>query len=534
MRGIGAGGAGLTELARPRARQRWRTAPAVAALVALVLTAACSSPSRPSRQARARPGQAQSSAQILSSAAQIRAENALPGDPGWRITHPGSERQVEGYADHTDVLPGAPVRLFVSTTARSFRVRAFRFGWYGGDLARLVWTSPGVPGQLQRAARTVAPGGMVVAPWQPSLTVPTVGWPPGSYLLRLDTSTGAQSYLPLVIRSPSVAGREVLVQAVTSYQAYNGWGGSSLYNGPNGSFATRSRRVSFDRPYSPERGAGFFFQLEQPLVSLAERLGLPLAYLTSIDANLDPHVLDGAAAVISEAHDEYWSGSMRATFTRARDHGENLAFFGANAIYRKIRFQSSALGRDRIEVNYKVPQEDPLYGRDNALVTGNWPDPPDADPESSLTGQAYGCFSSRDYPLVVTDPGGWVWAGSGVHRGESLPGVVGPESDQVEVSSPTPRPVEVLARSPAACAYGSTTESDVSYYVARSRAGVFDAGTEGWVCALPGARCSDQAPGPLARRVIEAATRNILDAFAHGPAGLAHPAVDYVTGRVFP
>ena len=155
MRGIGAGGAGLTGLAR----LRWRTAPAVAALLTLALTAACSAPSRPSRQARARPSPAPSSAQILSSAAQTRAENALPGDPGWRITHPGSERQVEGYADHTDVLPGVPVRLFVSTTARSFRVRAFRFGWYGGDLARLVWTSPGVPGDgSSRPPRQLPPG----------------------------------------------------------------------------------------------------------------------------------------------------------------------------------------------------------------------------------------------------------------------------------------------------------------------------------------------------------------------------------------
>lgn len=115
-----------------------------------------------------------------------------------------------------------------------------------------------------------------------------------------------------------------------------------------------------------------------------------------------------------------------------------------------------------------------------------------------------------------------------MHRGESLPRVVGPEWDQVERSSPTP--IEVLARSPAACAYGARSESDASYYVARSHAGVFDAGTEGWICALPDASCPHQAPGPLASRVIGAATRNILEAFARGPAGPAHPAIEYVTG----
>ena len=130
-----------------------------------------------------------------------------------------------------------------------------------------------------------------MAPWQPSLTVPTTGWPPGSYLLRLDASTGVQSYVPMVIRSPSTAGRVVLVSAVTSYQAYNGWGQYSLYGGPGGSFADRGRRVTFDRPISYGNGAGAYFQLELPLVAFAERLGLPLAYLTSVDLDLYPDVL---------------------------------------------------------------------------------------------------------------------------------------------------------------------------------------------------------------------------------------------------
>ena len=466
---------------------------------------------------------------------------APAGDPGWRITHPARLYQLEGFADRTDVPPDTSFRLFVSTTAPAFRVRAFRMGWYAGDLAGLVWTSPPVPGHVQAPARVVQPGSMVVAPWRPSLSVPTAGWPPGSYLLRLDASTGVQSYVPIVIRSPSVAGRVVLVSAVTSYQAYNGWGGYSLYGGPartpGGSFADRGRRVSFDRPLSYNHGAGAYFQLELPLVVSAERLGLPLAYLTSVDLDLYPGLLAGARAVISEAHDEYWSPAMRAAVTRARNQGANLAFFGANAIFRKIRFESSPLGPDRIEVNYKVAPEDPLYGRDNALVTGNWPTPPDADPESSLVGQSYVCSVTSNFPMVVTDPGGWVWAGSGVHRGESLPGLVGPEFDQVNPEEPTPRPLEVLARSPVSC--GATpTYSDVTYYVMASGAGVFDAGTEDWVCALPqaagpGATGCPAAVPPAVRRAIWAATANILLAFAAGPAGRRHPARELIppTGR---
>jgi hypothetical protein len=53
-----------------------------------------------------------------------------------------------------------------------------------------------------------------------------------------------------------------------------------------------------------------------------------------------PGQLDGARAVVSEAHDEYWSPTMRAVLTRARDRGTSLAFIGANEIYRRIRLGS--------------------------------------------------------------------------------------------------------------------------------------------------------------------------------------------------
>ena len=44
-----------------------------------------------------------------------------------------------------------------------------------------------------------------------------------------------------------------------------------------------------------------------PVVALAERLKLPLAYADDIDLERDPHLLDGATGVISMGHDEYYS-----------------------------------------------------------------------------------------------------------------------------------------------------------------------------------------------------------------------------------
>ena len=73
-------------------------------------------------------------------------ENDLPGDPHWNIRHLGAPDAIVGYAGQASVLPGEPITLYVSTTARSFRVSAFRMGWYHGDEARLLWKSGTVPG----------------------------------------------------------------------------------------------------------------------------------------------------------------------------------------------------------------------------------------------------------------------------------------------------------------------------------------------------------------------------------------------------
>jgi hypothetical protein len=99
---------------------------------------------------------------------------------------------------------------------------------------------------------------MVQTTWPASLQLPTAGWPPGIYLVRLDSAAG-QRFVPLTVRSPDMRGKVVLIAADTTWQAYNDWGGFDLYHGPAGldDFAERSTVVSFDRPYAGDGSAGF-------------------------------------------------------------------------------------------------------------------------------------------------------------------------------------------------------------------------------------------------------------------------------------
>jgi hypothetical protein len=478
----------------------------------------------------ARPSAA-SAASATPAAFDVRAENAKPGsDCG--LTRLGQDHAVEGWLDRVSVSPGQPVTLYASTTAPRLTVSVFRVGWYGGRGCRLITERGPLPGIVQAPATRVhatSTGGTVntvSTSWKPTTTLDTSTWPPGDYLFRLDDSAGFQTYVPLTVRGPDPRGAVVVLNAVTTWQAYNAWGGYSLYHGLSG-YADRARIVSFDRPYDYGDGAADFTGNEEPLVTLAERLGLKLDYATDIDLHADPTLLDGARAVVSLGHDEYYSVAMRRALERARDAGTNIAFLGANAVYRRIRLDPAPTGPDRLETAYKDAGEDPLDGVDDAQITANWPTPPRAEPESSLTGGMYQC-NPVHADLVVRLPDQWLLRGTGATAGTTVPGMIGSEYDRVDLAYPTPANIEVLAHSPLTC-HGRSDHSDVSYYTAASGAGVFDAGTSAWVCAINDV-CGPGATGPAVRAFVTTVTTTMLRGFAAGAAGREYPATRSVPG----
>jgi hypothetical protein len=455
-------------------------------------------------------------------APRVVPENSLRGDPNWWIRHLGPQEAIMGYANRASVLPGEPVDLYVSTTSREFTVNAYRLGWYNGDLARQVWKSKTIHGHRQGHRQLDDSTNTVSTKWGVSVTVPTDGWPPGAYLFRLDAHSGAQRYVPLTVRSDSTAGKVVMKQAVPTWQAYNTWGQYDLYLGPGG-YSDRSYVVSLDRPINYD-GAYLFMVYERKLINLAERLGIPLAYLTAMDIATDPHSLDRASALVSPGHDEYWSPPERAIVTAARNRGMNIAFLGANAMFRRTRLQDSPLGPNREVVCYKTSyQQDPMYGKHSELVTSDWREPPHADPESSLIGTLYeGYPAIADY--VVYSPDAWMFKGTGARRGTSFKVLVGIEYDRVTPGYPVERPIQVLAHSPLVC-QGVNSFADSAYYTHPGGAGVFNCGTMRWVESfsrpLYGWGLTKEA-GRFTRKV----TANVLTAFADGPAAHKYPARD--------
>jgi hypothetical protein len=334
-----------------------------------------------------------------------------------------------------------------------------------------------------------------------------------------------QRYVPLTVRDDTSRAALAVMNAVTTWQAYNRWGGRSLYVGPDGRLETRSRVVSFDRPYYGN-GAGEFLGNEYPLVRLVERLGLDVTYWTNIDLHRHPEQLLAHRGLVSLGHDEYWSTRMRRGAEAARGHGVNLAFLGANAVYRHIRLRPSPTGPHRQQVNYKPWSvgDDPAWKTDPSQVTTDWRRPPLNNPESRLLGAQYECNPTHA-PGVVVQPSSWLFARTGVRAGTILPGLIGDEYDRVQPDAPRPPRVEVLLHSPLQCLGASVrgpSFADTTYYTAASGAGVFNAATSSWVCQLSRA-CASTRRSRLTARVVRTATVNLLRVFAQGPAGQGYP-----------
>ncbi|RYP85378.1 hypothetical protein EKO23_12940 [Nocardioides guangzhouensis] len=451
-----------------------------------------------------------------------RRTTPLRGSEGWRLARPAHPGVIDAYTTRPSGVPGEPIGLKVSTRSASYRVSAYRIGWYDGGSGHRVYRSRAVRGRVQPGAR-FAPYALrtVVAPWRRSLTIATTSsrWQPGVYVLKLRTPSGAETQVPYVVSSPEAAGRVALVAPVTTWQAYNTWGGYSLYDGPDGD--RRSWAVTFDRPYHLAPGANDFRSALLPVVVRAERLGVPLAYFTNVDLDVRAGVLDDARGYLSVGHDEYWTPGMRRAVVRARRSGTNLGFLGANTMYWRVRLERA----QRLLVGYRGDAwADPVRSTRPAEATARFRDDPAPEPENAVTGMLYECYPvDTDYRVV--SPGWWGFRGTGVRHGSLVNGLVGPESDRVYPHRSTPRPLQVLSHSTFSCR-GVVTSTQSVYYTTRSGAGVFNAGTLRWGCAL--VDTCERPLGEATGRFVRIVTDNLLRGFAAGPVGRRHPARDNV------
>jgi hypothetical protein len=476
------------------------------------------------------------------------AENRLPGTTSWKIPGGSSTTTVQGFANLTYAKAGQDVVLYIDSRARHYRVIAYRMGWYQGLGAREIWSSPVETAAHQPACTLDTSVNMVSCDsWHPSVTMPiTASIVPGDYLIKLVAGARAASYIPLTVWDPASTATYVIMNRSMVEEAWNTYGGYSIYSGEGSCIiddstyprCNRARVVSFDRPYDTGEGASDFLTNEYPLVQLVEREGLDVTYISDVTLNDYPGLLTRHKVLLTLDHDEGWTYEMRVAVQDATAHGVNIVYFGAAAMVRHDRLQPSPLGADREVVDYRDGAEDPVSATGNPMeVTGNtWEDPPaDWSPIAQI-GEEYSGYLTPGVhvPMVISDASSWVFRGTGLVNGSSLPNVIASDFDHVTSNSPSD--VQILAHSPITLSDGTVSGetwngesySDLIYFTdPTSDAGVIDTGNNVWIgdlraCTVPG--CAAPA--------LTKITNNILKLFGQGPSGEAEPSIpntDYIS-----
>jgi hypothetical protein len=380
-------------------------------------------------------------------------------------------REIDGYADAMSVNSGESLSLRVSSLIGNYRVAVLRLGWYDGAGAREIYRSEPITGTAYSGSAYRSPGwdanGMVSCGWPIGHTLSTAGWSSGYYLAALiSVRTGqTETYIPFVVRDDSSSAGIVMQIPFTNYQAYNYWGGKSLYAGDDGRPA---QVVSFDRPYRDLGGTGHLFYGDFQVLSWLERYGYPVTYVTSGDVHRRPDLMNRRKLLLAVHHDEYWSQSMRNNLVSWIASGKSLAMFSGNNIYWRVRFDSNSLGiPDRVMSCFKgypepSPEKTILFrdlGQNEAAIEG-----------VEYAGAAY---DVSDW--VVTNANHWIYAGTGLKNGDRLAGVISGEWD----SRPSFAPADTTTiASVAKLSYdfGPTIQSSVVRDVANG-ATVFSAST---------------------------------------------------------
>ncbi len=352
---------------------------------------------------------------------------------------------IAGYPDRPSVAPGKRLVLHIATDAPCFRVSVYR--WADGfiPVAQLPWF---------RGQDAPPRGAADDWDWPAYELVVPYTWPSGVYVAHLQEQRAEpfhasfdQPSVLFVVRGDGSADLLYKIPLAT-YHAYNRTGGGCFYVDPPRSQSPPGSKVSLRRPgggiggdvygavdhYDPRSPRQTFAHWDAPFIRWLTRNGYTAEFCTDVDIHRDPLLCSRHRLLLSVGHDEYWSEAMRDAVEAFLTQGGNVAFFGANVCWWRIH----VVDDDAAIVCHQ--------GGPRGALDHWWPQTGANRPEDALTGVSYrhgggwwdGPRRTRGY--VVQDPEHWVFAGTGLRRGDVVgqhtsPPLVGYECDGVPLDA---------------------------------------------------------------------------------------------------
>ena len=164
------------------------------------------------------------------------------------------------------------------------------------------------------------------------------------HLLRQARARGrgppAASHVVFIVRDDDGSSDLLFQTSDTTWQAYNQYGGNSLYTGNPGGTRVQGQLQPAVHHAAARTPEDWVFNAEYPMVRWLERNGYDVSYFTGVDSDRRGAEILEHEVFLSVGHDEYWSGGQRTNVEAARDAGVNLAFFSGNEVFWKTRWEN--------------------------------------------------------------------------------------------------------------------------------------------------------------------------------------------------
>lgn len=384
----------------------------------------------------------------------IEVENSRPGSNDWQLTRMRLDKSegvrspsIEGYCSRQSVKAGETLDVFVSTKpVARFKIEIFRTGCYGGRGARLMTELGPFQGKEQPVPE-VGARRLRECRWEKTIShVIPEDWISGVYLGRLTTLPESadepywQSYVIFIVTDDRKA--DILLQCSdNTWQAYNRWPDTfSLYDdgvSPGWTFGPNVD-VSFDRPYGKYRqiyenpqsvGSGEWLCFEFPLAYWLEQHGYDVSYCSNSDMVTPDHGLQ-CRAFISVGHDEYWDIRQYHSVAAMRDAGVNVMFLSGNSVCWVTPLLPGTGGHEKRIIRRTAPYGG--YAR-LARANGGWGELKDFTGREADIGPDEGLLMGAINVIPVngggdwtcTKPEHWMFEGTGMKKGDSIPGLIG-------------------------------------------------------------------------------------------------------------
>jgi hypothetical protein len=284
--------------------------------------------------------------------------------------------KIRGYTDKQSVAQGQSIHFYISNLHGSdlahLPIRIVRLGRSETEVASGVAAVHARPVSADRAWENNN--------WDISYTLTADRtWRSGVYAARVGQITDDAKDIFFVVKNtlPDLAAPIVVQIPTTTMNAYNNWGGASLYGYNSTPFPAHA--VSFNRPQQSDplwpRGYGFEDEWDlriKAFVQWMEIVGYAADFVTNNDLHECKELLQPYRLFISIGHDEYWSRDMRNHFDAFVAAGGNAAIFGGNTCYWQIRLEPDEKtgAPHRRQVCYKAADKDPIM--DPGLKTTTW------------------------------------------------------------------------------------------------------------------------------------------------------------------